>query len=103
MRQGNWGGGGGVHAKMKLWSSVLDPRVTSTESLGSVSKLAAKYSEGKTKMAVFWVVAPCSLVEVYERLRGSCCLDHHGATTQKTASFVLTAARTSNPSIRKQD
>jgi hypothetical protein len=34
------------------------------------------------KMAVFWVVAPCSLVDVY-RL--------HGATTQKTAIFVLTS------------
>jgi hypothetical protein len=59
------------------------------------------------KMAVFWVVAPCSLVEVYQRFRGPCCLDArglliallmeaartyetlvsrlHGATTQKTA------------------
>jgi hypothetical protein len=26
------------------------------------------------KMAVFWVVAPCSLVEVYQRFRGPCCL-----------------------------
>jgi hypothetical protein len=26
------------------------------------------------KMAVFWVVAPCSLVEVYQRCRGPCCL-----------------------------
>jgi hypothetical protein len=24
----------------------------------------------KTKMAVLWVVAPCSLVEVYQRFRG---------------------------------
>jgi hypothetical protein len=30
------------------------------------------------KMAVFWVVAPCSLVEVYRRFRGSCCLHHQG-------------------------
>jgi hypothetical protein len=29
-------------------------------------------------MAVFWVVAPCSLVEVYQRFRGSCCLRHQG-------------------------
>jgi hypothetical protein len=44
-------------------------------------------------MAVFWVVAPCSLVEVYQRFRGPCCLHHQGyrsATTQKTAIFVLT-------------
>jgi hypothetical protein len=27
-------------------------------------------------MAVFWVVAPCSLVEVYQRFKGSCCLHH---------------------------
>jgi hypothetical protein len=25
-------------------------------------------------IAVFWVVAPCSLVEVYQRFRGPCCL-----------------------------
>jgi hypothetical protein len=29
------------------------------------------------KMAVFWVVAPCSLVEVYRRFKGACCLHHH--------------------------
>jgi hypothetical protein len=30
------------------------------------------------RMAVFWVVAPCSLVEVYQRFRGPCCLHHQG-------------------------
>jgi hypothetical protein len=30
------------------------------------------------KMAVFWVVAPCSLVEVYQRFRGPCCLHYQG-------------------------
>jgi hypothetical protein len=30
------------------------------------------------KMAVFWVLAPCSLVEVYRRFRGACCLHHQG-------------------------
>jgi hypothetical protein len=29
-------------------------------------------------MAVFWVVAPCSLVEVYRRFRGAYCLHHQG-------------------------
>jgi hypothetical protein len=29
-------------------------------------------------MAVFWVVAPCSLVEVYQRFSGPCCLHHQG-------------------------
>jgi hypothetical protein len=39
-----------------------------------------------TKMSVFWVVALCSLVEVYQRFGGPCCLHHqgdHDATTQK--------------------
>jgi hypothetical protein len=40
------------------------------------------------KMAVFWVIAPCSLVEVYERFRGPCCLQHQGA-------LKIEAARTS--------
>jgi hypothetical protein len=31
-----------------------------------------------TKMAVFWVVAPYSLVEVYQRFRRPCCLHHQG-------------------------
>jgi hypothetical protein len=43
------------------------------------------------KMAVFWAVAPCSLVEVHQRFRGPCCLHHQGDdrddTTQKTAIF----------------
>jgi hypothetical protein len=27
-------------------------------------------------VAVFWVIAPCSLVDVYGRFRGACCLCH---------------------------
>jgi hypothetical protein len=67
------------------------------------------------KMAVFWVVAPCSLVEVYQRFRGPCCLHHRPddgdskdlwnvgkllpdyTVHMKTAIFILTAVRTSNP------
>jgi hypothetical protein len=30
------------------------------------------------KMAVFWVVAPYSVVEVYQHFRGTCCLNHQG-------------------------
>jgi hypothetical protein len=64
-------------------------------------------SAASMKMAVFWVVVPCSLIEVYRRFRGTCCLHHqrwrqklplkrrktstrlHGAITQKTAIFVI--------------
>jgi hypothetical protein len=65
-------------------------------------------------MAVFWVVAPCSLVEVYQRFRGEThrpddggskdlwnfgklLPDYNGASTQNTAIFVLTAVRTLDP------
>jgi hypothetical protein len=43
------------------------------------------------KMVVFWVVAPCSLVEVYRCFRSACCLHHqgdkYGATSQTTVIF----------------
>jgi hypothetical protein len=54
------------------------------------------------KVAVFRVVAPCSLVDVYRRLRGACYLHHqtftrlHVATAQKTVIFILAVLRTSN-------
>jgi hypothetical protein len=35
------------------------------------------------KMAVFWFVAPFSLVEVYRRFRGTCCLHHQGYQTTR--------------------
>jgi hypothetical protein len=39
------------------------------------------------KIHVFWVVAPCSLVEVYQRFRGPCCLHHHGDEYQTTRRY----------------
>jgi hypothetical protein len=41
-----------------------------------VNDMFCMQSEWIMKMAVFWVVAPCSLVEVYRRFRGTCCLHH---------------------------
>jgi hypothetical protein len=67
------------------------------------------------KMAVFWAVAPCSLVQVYQRFRGPCFLHHrpndggsndhwnvgklllHGATTQKTAILIGKVGSPSQP------
>jgi hypothetical protein len=47
------------------------------------------------KMAVFWVVASCSLVEVYKRFCGACCLHHRG--TSETAVNVYHSTRQNNP------
>jgi hypothetical protein len=45
----------------------------------TLHKITEFYTE--LKIAVFWVVAPCSLVEVYQRFRGPCCLHHQGDRT----------------------
>jgi hypothetical protein len=70
-----------VYNNKYCWRHIIQPRTRTTFIL---------------KMAVIWVVAPCSLAEVYRRFRGTCCLNHqgdmtrpHSATTQKTAIFIL--------------
>jgi hypothetical protein len=56
-------------------------------------------------MAVFWVVAPCSLVKVYRRFSCACCLHHQGvivllmeaaSTSEMSVNFCQTA-RCNNP------
>jgi hypothetical protein len=41
-------------------------------------------------MAVFWVVQPCSLVEVYQHFRGPGCLHHQGTETMEAARAAET-------------
>jgi hypothetical protein len=48
-------------------------------------------------MAVFCVVAPCSLVEVYQRFRGSCCLHHQGNDSSETLVNFYQTTRRYNP------
>jgi hypothetical protein len=63
------------------------------------------------KMAVFWDVTPCRLVDIDRHFRGTYCHNHqgvtliavkrrssrpHGATSQKTAISIVVAVRTSN-------
>jgi hypothetical protein len=72
------------------------------------------YVETKNMMkkAVFWVVSPCSQVEVHRQFRGPCCLHLNGdeaARTfeasvnfyQKTAIFGYTAVRILNPALNQ--
>jgi hypothetical protein len=51
-------------------------------------------------MTVFWVVAPCTLVEIYWRFRGVCCLHHQSdviaSTSEKSVTFFQNT-RCSNP------
>jgi hypothetical protein len=58
----------------------------------------------RKKMAVFWVVAPCSLVETYRRFRGACCLHNQeidlkieaASTSETSINFYQTTLR-NNP------
>jgi hypothetical protein len=43
------------------------------------------------KMTVFWVVTPCSLVEVHCHFRGACCLHHQIALIMEAASTSETS------------
>jgi hypothetical protein len=40
------------------------------------------------KVAVFWDVTPCKLVEVYWHISGTCCLHLQGTRTQRQSSSV---------------
>jgi hypothetical protein len=44
-------------------------------------------------MAVFWIVAPCSLVEVYRRLRAIALMMEAASTTETSATFYQTTRR----------
>jgi hypothetical protein len=59
-------------------------------------ELVFRREDNRDEMAVFWVVAPCSLVEVYQCFRGTCCLNYQPI-------FILTAVRTSNPTKDNRD
>jgi hypothetical protein len=54
-------------------------------------KLLFSIRNQQQMMTVLWVVAPCSLFEVYQRFRGSSGLHH-----KKTVIFMISAVRTSN-------
>jgi hypothetical protein len=49
------------------------------------------------KMTVFWVVAPCSLVEVYRRFKGACC------PIIKAITLIMEAVSTSETSARRNN
>jgi hypothetical protein len=56
------------------------------------------------KIAVFWVIAPCSLLDVYRRFRGACCRHHQGnvwrmdiAGTYETSVNLYQSARRNSP------
>jgi hypothetical protein len=55
---------GGVQTRKKAWASIIIETLCVSVGFDVLTAV-------NTKMAVFWVVAPCSLVEVYEVLDAS--------------------------------
>jgi hypothetical protein len=45
-------------------------------------------SAGNVKVTVFWDVVPCSLVEVYQCLRGAYCLHLEGTASKMIVIFT---------------
>jgi hypothetical protein len=54
------------------------------------------------KIAVFWDAAPCSLVEAYRCLRGSCCL-HHRIITYMASNLTGGIKSRHNDSVKACD
>jgi hypothetical protein len=46
-------------------------------------------------MAVFWIVAPCNLVEIFQRFGGAYCV-HHQGDKSVVIIFKTAAVRTQN-------
>jgi hypothetical protein len=60
--------------------------------------------EACLKMAVFWVVALCSLVEVYQCFSGTCCFNHclimeAASTTEMLVNYWTTRQYNSEDSL----
>jgi hypothetical protein len=53
----------------------------------------------KLKVTIFWVCAPCSLVEVYRRFGGSCCLLHQGDQLTVILCFIRPRVRVLHNSV----
>jgi hypothetical protein len=62
-----------------LWSKANRRAAIRRHTHGALRTCRAREAtNSKPEIAVFWFVAPCSLVEIYQRFRGPCCLHHQG-------------------------
>jgi hypothetical protein len=78
-----------VSYRSETWFSIL-MKEHRTQKTTVLTHIAVKTSDSgrfrtacrgeclEMKMTVFWIFAPCILVEVYRRFRGACCLHHQG-------------------------
>jgi hypothetical protein len=60
-------------------------------------------TEASVKMVVFWPFAPCTLVEVYRRFRGACCLNPSGDNSSHWLWSLQAPLKRRKTSTRVQD
>jgi hypothetical protein len=67
-----------MHAVSKYWKGLVSEKYLSFNFFYLHEEISHPLQENrlKLKLAVFWVVAPYSLAEVYRRFRGVCYLYH---------------------------
>jgi hypothetical protein len=71
----------GVILQESCFSSGVLLHVRRTQILAHTWRILVRFQvlmAVSMEMAVFWVVALCSLVEVYQHFRGACCHQHQG-------------------------
>jgi hypothetical protein len=95
-----------VKGFLALWDNIYDyvslllyfiPSFLTGNLLVAIITCLVRFQVLKTasiKMAVFWVLAPCSLVLAYRRFTGACCLHHQAinpedSRVQQRASLAV--------------
>jgi hypothetical protein len=57
----------------------------------------------KIQVAVFWIMAPCSVVVGYQRFRGPCCLHlQHGSLKRRCLTTTLNDIKTQKTATGEQ-
>jgi hypothetical protein len=72
--------------------SILDPCESKRKKWKLNRMFLENFTAAQLKMTVFWVAAPCSLVEIDRRFRGAYCLYHQGdewlSSSSKRIKFI---------------
>jgi hypothetical protein len=69
------------------WEAILFMLCERTFTAQVFLPLTGRGRNHKTKIAVSWNGTPCSLLEIYRRFVGACCLHFHGGVQNRISSF----------------
>jgi hypothetical protein len=75
-------------------------RMTLNKTRRDIGEISCFHGDEK-KMTVFWIVEPCSLVQVYRRFRGAYCLYHQDDQEVNTSEMSVNFYQTTRRNIRE--